>query len=146
MRASWMVLPIAALVSMAAPTRSFAQSQDDARKFRERESAVWESVKNKELRSIRKVFSPNYVGVYDTGITTLTEELDGIPKMTLRSYTLSDFTVRRLDGLNVLVVYKAVLDGDMAGQSMSGTYNLSTLWHRVGNGWTVAAHTEVKAK
>lgn len=142
---STMVFTIAGLLSIAAPMRSLAQQGDDA-KFRERESAVWESVKNKEVGSIRKVFSRNYVGVYDTGIATLNQEIEGMSKLTLRSYRLSDFTIRRLDGLNVLVAYRTVLDGDMGAESVSGTYNAATVWHRIGNQWTVAAHTQVKAR
>lgn len=145
-RASWMVLPIIALVSIVAPARSLAQSADDVSKFRERETAVWESVKNKQLGPIRRVFDKDYVAVYDAGIIGLADELDGMGKVTLRSYRLSDFRMQRLDNLNMLVAYKVVVDGEMGGESISGTYNNLTVWHRRGNSWSVAAHTEVKAK
>ena len=143
-RASSLFLWAAVLVSLATPSRSFAQ--DDLTKFRTRETAVWESVKLKELESIRKVFDQDYLAVYDNGINGLAQELDGMSKVTLRSYQLSDFRLHRVDPLNVAVAYTAVVDGEMAGQSLSGTYHALTMWHRRGNQWTVAAHSEVKAK
>jgi len=145
-RIAWSFLPLAALIALAVPSRSLAQSRDEITKFRNRESAVWESVKNKELDAIRKVFDKDYVAVYDYGIVSLPEELNGMSKVTLRDYKLTDLKLRHLDGTNVLVAYKVTVDGDMDGQSMSGSYNALTLWRRSGNQWYVAAHSEVKAK
>jgi hypothetical protein len=144
MRASWLCLSAAALVSLAAPSRSSAQ--DDLTKFRNRETAVWESVKNKQIEALRKVFLRDYVGVYDEGIVDRAAELDGISKMTLRSYDLSDFTLRRPDGMTAIVTYKATLDGEVNGQPISGPHNTLTVWRRNGNAWSVQAHTGVKAK
>ena len=143
-RVSWLFLPAAVLVSLATPSRSFAQ--DDLTKFRTRETAVWESVKAKELESIRKVFDRDYLAVYDAGINGYAQELDGMSKLILRSFQLSDFKLHRIDALNVAVAYTAVVDGEMEGQSVSGTYHALTMWHRRGNQWMVAAHSEVKAK
>jgi hypothetical protein len=79
-------LPAAAVLTLtvALPARSLAQAQDDATKFRNRETAVWESVKNKELESIRKVFDNDYVAVYEDGIVDRSAEVAGMAKMTLR--------------------------------------------------------------
>ncbi len=145
-RATWLFLPIAAALSLAAPDRALAQSKDDVTKFKNRETAVWESVKNKENTAIRNVFDKDYTAVYEDGISGIDEEIAGIAKMTLRSYQLSDWRIHRLDDLNMIVAYKAVVDGDANGQAMSGTYNALTVWHRRGNQWSVAAHTDVKAK
>ena len=145
MRRASCLLFAAALLSLA-PARAVAQAKDDLTKFQNRETAVWEAVKNKELESIRKVFDRNFVSVYDAGISGLTEEMDAMSKVTLRSYRLSDFRLHRIDSQNMIVSYKAVVDGDMSGQSMSGNYNALTVWHRSGNRWSVSAHTEVKAK
>jgi len=103
-------------------------------------------VKNKEVESIRKVFQKDYVAVYDNGIVGLNDEIDGISKMTIRDYRLSDVKVRNLDPSTVIVTSKVVVDGDANGQSMSGTYNSMTVWQRSGNQWYVAAHTEIKAR
>jgi hypothetical protein len=143
-RASWLFLPIA-LVSLGFPSRAPAQSPGDLAKFSIRESALWESVKTKDLDAMRKVFDKGYAAVYDSGILGLGEELDGVSKMTIRSYQLFDLAVRRVDSQNMLVTYKATLDADMGTQPLSGTYNNLTLWHRSGNQWYVAAHSEVKA-
>ena len=146
-RASWLCLPVVAMVALTIPSAATAQAKgDELTKFRNRESAVWESVKNKEVESIRKVFQKDNVAVYDNGIVGLNDEIDGISKMTIRDYRLSDVKVRNLDPSTVIVTSKVVVDGDAGGQSMSGTYNSMTVWQRSGNQWYVAAHTEIKAK
>ena len=146
-RASWMCLPVVAMVALTIPSAATAQARgDELTKFRNRETAVWESVKNKEVESIRKVFQKDYVAVYDNGIVGLNDEIDGISKMTIRDYRLSDVKVRNLDPSTVIVTSKVVVDGDANGQSMSGTYNSMTVWQRSGNQWYVAAHTEIKAR
>ena len=146
-RASWLCLPVVAMVALTIPSAATAQARgDELTKFRNRETAVWESVKNKEVESIRKVFQKDYVAVYDAGIMGLNDEIDGISKTTIRDYRISDVKVRNLDASTVIVTSKVVVDGDMGGQSMSGTYNSMTVWQRSGNQWYVAAHTEIKAK
>ena len=146
-RASWLCLPVVAMVALTIPSAATAQAKaDELTKFRNRETAVWESVKNKEVESIRKVFQKDYVAVYDRGILGLSEEIDGISKLTIRDYRVTDVTVRNLDPSTVIVTSKVVVDGDApGGQSMSGTYNSMTVWQRSGNQWYVAAHTEIKA-
>jgi hypothetical protein len=145
-RASRLFLPLAALISIGLPHRAAAQGQDDLTKFRNREAATWESVKNKETASLRKVMTKDYIAVYDDGFSGVDQEMSGIAKMTIRDYRLSDVSVRRLDPLTVLVTSKVVLDGSMGTDSVSGTYNTLTVWHRDGNKWYIAAHTDVKAK
>jgi hypothetical protein len=134
-----------ALVAAVAPSLAAQARGDERTRFFERENSLWSSVKNKELPLLGKVFTADYVAVYDSGIVGKKDELGGIEQATLRSVRLDDFTLHNVDGLNVLVSYKAVVDGDMNGKSMAGTYNTMTLWHRTGNQWYVAAHTEVKA-
>jgi hypothetical protein len=139
------MLPLAALVFSAAP--AFAQATgDDQAKFTTRETAVWASVKNKETNALRNTFSSDYVGTYDGGIMGRDDEISGIEKSTFTAVRLDDVKVRRLDPANVIVTGKATVDGSMDGKSMSGTYNTMTVWHRVGNTWKVAAHSQVKAQ
>jgi hypothetical protein len=138
-----LLLPVAALVVTAAPT--FAQAKgDDHAKFTTRETAVWESVKNKEVESLRKVMSDDYTATYDAGTMGVDDELKGIGQTELHSYKLDDVKVHRIDPANVIVTAKVAVDANMAGKNTSGTYNTMTVWHRVGNAWRIAAHTEVK--
>jgi ketosteroid isomerase-like protein len=138
-----LLLPLAVLVCSAP---AFAQATgDDQAKFTTRENAVWAAVKNKELSALKNVMSENYVATYDAGIVGRDDELSSIGKGQLNSARLDDVQVRRLDPSNVVVTGKAVVDGSMDGKSMSGTYNTMTVWHRNGNTWRVAAHSQVKA-
>jgi hypothetical protein len=140
-----LVLPLAVLVLSAAP--AFAQLRgDDQQKFTTRETALWTSVKNKELDAIRNTLSDDYAATYDAGILGRDDELSAIGKQELTSFKLDDVKVRRLDNANVIVTGKAVVDARMDGKSTSGTYNTMTVWHRVGNTWKVAAHSQVKAQ
>ena len=86
-----------------------------------------------------------YAATYDAGIVGKDDEIASISKAQLNSARLDDVKVHRLDNANVIVTGKATVDGSMDGKSMSGTYNTMTVWHRVGNTWKVAAHSEVKA-
>jgi hypothetical protein len=139
-----LMFPLAALVVSAAP--AFGQLRgDDQAKFTTRETAVWASVKNKEISALRNTMSDNYVATYDAGIVGRDDELGTISKGTLTSARLDDVQVRRIDPANVIVTAKAVVDGTMDGKSISGTYNTLTVWHRNGNTWKIAAHSEVKA-
>jgi hypothetical protein len=139
-----LMLPVAALVFSATP--AFAQLRgDDQEKFTTRETAVWTSVKNKEINALRNTFSPDYTATYSEGIVGRDDELSSIGKTTLNSVRLDDVKVYRLDPANVIVTSKAAVDGSMDGKSISGNYNTMTVWHRNGNTWKVAAHTEAKA-
>jgi ketosteroid isomerase-like protein len=140
-----LMLSLAALVVSAAP--AFAQARgDDHAKFTTRETAVWTSVKNKEVSALRNVMSDDYVATYDAGIVGRDDELSSISKAQLTSARLDSIQVRRIDPANVIVTAKAVVDGTMDGKSMSGTYHTMTVWHRNGNNWKIAAHSEVKAQ
>ena len=139
-----LILPLLAVAAFTAPARAQARGSDNE-KFLNRETALWGAVKNKELDELRKVFASSYVAVYDMGIVGRDDELASIGKSTLRNVRLDDVNVRRIDESNVVVTYKAVVDGDYDGKSMAGTYNTMTVWHRTGNRWDVVAHTEVKA-
>ena len=141
---SKLILPLAAVVSFAAPALA-QRAADDETKFGNREAAVWEAVKNKQVDAIKKVMTDDYVGVYDSGTYGRDDELKAISSQTLRSYRVDDLKVHRVDPANVIVTYKAVVDSDMNGKSTSGTYNAMSVWHRIGNRWNVSAHTEVKA-
>jgi hypothetical protein len=147
---SRLVLPLAVTAAFAAafaaPSSARAQARgDEHARFLARETAMWESVQNKQMAPLGRVIASDYAAVYESGIIGRADELAGIEKATLRSVRLDEFKSHHIDADNVLVTYKAVVDGDSNGKSMSGTYNVMTLWHRNGNHWDVAAHSEVKA-
>jgi hypothetical protein len=134
---------VIALVVSTAP--AFAQATgDDQAKFTTRETALWASVKSKELNAIRNTFSDDYAATYSDGIVGKDDEITGIGKTQITSVKLDDVKAHRLDNANVVVTGKATIDGSMDGKSISGVYNTMTVWHRNGNMWKVAAHTEVK--
>ena len=143
---SRLTLPIAAVIALVVSTTpAFAQARgDDQEKFTTRENALWTSVKNKEMTALRSTMSDDYAATYSDAIVNREDELTGIGKTTVTSIRLDDVKVHRLDPANVVVTGKATVDGSMDGKSISGTYNTMTVWHRVGNMWKVAAHTEVK--
>jgi hypothetical protein len=139
-----LVVLFAAVAAVASPAAGQTRGTDTD-KFLSRESALWGAVKNRQTDALRRVFADGYVAVYDQGVVGKSDELAGISQSTLRSVRLDDVKVHRLDDANVIVTYKAMVDGDHDGKSVAGTYNTMTLWHRRGNSWDVAAHSEVKA-
>ncbi|MDQ6633687.1 MAG: nuclear transport factor 2 family protein [Gemmatimonadota bacterium] len=141
-----LTLPIAAVIALVVSTSAaFAQARgDDQQKFTTRETALWASVKAKEMTALKGTFSDDYAATYSDGIVGRDDELTGIGKSQIASARIDDVKVHRLDAATVVVTSKATVDGTTDGKSISGTYNTMTVWHRVSNLWKVAAHTEVK--
>jgi hypothetical protein len=51
-----------------------------------------------------------------------------------------------IDPNDVLVTYVVDVKGTMGKDDVSGRYRAATVWHRAGNKWLTAYHTEIKAK
>ena len=105
--ANRLTLPIAAVVvALVVSTTSAVAQQapgDDQAKFTTRESAMWASVKNKEVTAIRNTLSDDYTATYDAGIVGKDDEIASISKAQLTSVRLDDVKAHRLDNANVIV-------------------------------------------
>jgi hypothetical protein len=111
-----------------------------------RETAVWNAVKAKRMSEFKASMSPDFVGMYAFGRHDRAAELQVVREQTLRSFAISNFRTVMVDPDDMLMTYTADVKGIDGGESFSGRYWNTTLWHRPGGKWLTIYHGEAKAK
>ena len=112
----------------------------------ERETAVWNAVKAKDMKAFAASMTPDFVGVYANGTHDRARELNIVLRQTLRSFALRNFQVRMVDPDDMLMTYSADVQGTDEGESFSGRYWNTSLWHRYAGKWLTVYHGEAKDK
>lgn len=112
----------------------------------ERETAVWNAVKAKNLDAFAASMAPSFVGVYAFGLHDRAHEIRVVRDQTLRSFELGNFHARMIDPNDMLMTYTADVVGTEDNESFTGRYWNTSLWHRSGGKWLTVYHGEVKAK
>ena len=111
------------------------------------ENGIWQTFKDKKADAFKAMFTPNYVGLYEDGTYSLARELQNMSKTNLRSFAISNLSARPIDaGEDILTTYMVEVKGTQGKTDISGRYWASSVWHRAGNKWLTAYHTEIKAK
>jgi hypothetical protein len=111
------------------------------------ETSMWSMFKNKQANAFGAMFTPNYVGVYEVGTASRAKELDSLKNSKIASFKINDFSSRMIDaGEDMLTTYSVDVKGTMGKTDVSGRYWVASVWHRTGNKWLTAYHTEIKAK
>src|SRR2546428_7286318 len=85
-------------VSIAAPDKEVIIAK---------EKAVWQAFRDKNVDEVKKLISTDVVAVYPDGIYNFQQRLDGMSKMTMQSFSLSDFNVSMPDANIAVISYKA---------------------------------------
>src|SRR5437764_8813157 len=112
----------------------------------QKETAVWQTFKDKNANAFGSMFAANYVGLYEDGVASKATELDHLKNAKIDSFKIDKFASRMIDAGNMLMTYVVDVKGTMGKDDMSGKYHAATLWHRTGNKWLGVYHTEIKAK
>ena len=112
----------------------------------QKESATWQTFKDKDASAFGAMFAPTYVGVYEDGLASKSTELDHLKNGKIASFKIDKFTSRLIDPNNMLMTYDVDVKGTMGKDDISGKYHAASLWHRTGNKWLGVYHTEIKAK
>ena len=110
------------------------------------EKSAWQAFKNKQTRSLSKLLSKNYYGVYADGIKTMDMEVAAMDKTDLQNYSLADFKVVFANANLAIITYKATQQATSDGQDVSGTYNGESVWAKKGVKWVNVFHTEIKTR
>ena len=110
-----------------------------------KEKALWEMVKQGDVKGFKRNFSPDYAGVYEDGIHTLDAEVKGIGDVKLKSYALSDIKMMMPTSDIAILTYKVNSQGEAQGQDISGDYYCSSVWANRGGKWIAVSHSEVRA-
>ena len=138
-------LSIAATALFASVVLSIAATPDkDAIMAKEKEA--WQAYKDKNADAFKKVVDKDYRGVYADGIVDLKQELDGMQKSDMKSFTISDYTAFSDEPDVIVTTYKCAIQGTADGKDNSGTYNCGTVWKSENGVWFAIFHTNIKAE
>ena len=110
------------------------------------EKSAWEAYKNKQADAFKRLLSKDYCGAYAEGIKTLDTEVADMAKTDLRDYSFADMKVVFPKGGVAVITYKVTQHATSAGQDVSGTYNISSVWVKEGGKWLGVLHTEAKVQ
>ena len=107
----------------------------------ERETTMWEFVKEKQMDAFAAMLMPNFLGIGSHGVVDRAGEIDGVRQGHLLSYKLSDVRTSRIGQDDLLLTYVADLTGEQAGRPAPVRIQVATLWHRTGGKWLMAYHS-----
>ena len=82
-----------------------------------RETAVWNAFKDKNADEVKKLISTDVVAVYPDGIYNFQQRLDGMSKMTMKSFSLGNFNVSMVSNDVAIVSYKAKVQNQDASSA-----------------------------
>ena len=134
-------------LNKVAKTKGKAMSQISSDKsLIERERALWEIVKNKQVDAFRKYYADNYRGVSSDGVKDINQEVEGVRIVDLKDYSLADTKVVFPNKATAVLTYKVTVQGSFQGQDISGVYYASSVWVNQGGKWLAILHTEAKAQ
>jgi len=117
---------------------SFATPAKD--EFIARENAVWNAFKNKDAAEVKKLVSTDLVAVYPDGIYNFQQRLDGMSKMTMKSFSFGNFNVSMLSNEVAIVSYKAKVENK---DGSSSDLNCGTAWNLKNGGWRAVFHADM---
>ncbi len=134
-------------MNKAAKTKGKVMSRSSPDKaLIDREKALWEIVKNKQVDAFRKYYADNYRGVSSDGIKDINQEVEGVRIVELKAYSLADTKVVFPNKGTAVLTYKVTVEGSYQGQDISGVYYASSVWVNQGGKWLAILHTEAKAQ
>ena len=90
--------------------------------------------------------TPDFIGVYAWGTHDRARELRVVRDQTLRSFAIRNFHSQMVDPDTMLTTYTADVRGTDHGESFSGRYWNTSVWHRTAGKWLTVYHGEVRAK
>ena len=122
---------------------SFAKTPD-TEAIKAKETAAWQSFKDKKADDFKKVVDKDFKGVYAEGVSDMAKEMSDMGKWDMKSFTISDFTSFSDEKDVVVTTYTIKLEGTYDGQDMTGTYNCGSVWKQENGKWLAIFHTNIK--
>ena len=110
------------------------------------ETEMWRAFKAKDVKQIRPLFAPDFVGLYADGTHDLARELQSLQHVTIEDYKLSDWSSKEIGPHDVLLTYAADLTALVDAKPVSERLWMASLWHRRASRWVCIYHTEIRAK
>jgi hypothetical protein len=111
-----------------------------------KEKSAWQAYKDKKGDEFQKVVDKDFRGVYSDGIQKMSDELAGMKKWDMKSFSISDFDMFSDEKDVVVTTYTVKIEGTVDGKDGSGTYNAGSVWKMENGQWLAIFHTNVKAE
>ena len=125
----------AAAISIAAP---------DKEAIKAKETAAWQTFKDKKADDFKKLIDKDFRGVYADGIYNLQKQVDDMKKWDMKSFTFSDYTAFSDEPDVIVTTYTVKIEGTVDGKDASGTYNSGSVWKQEKGAWMAIFHTNIK--
>src|SRR5256885_1295206 len=106
-----------------------------------KEKAVWNAFNDRNVDEVKKLVSTDVITVYPDGIYNFQQRLDGMSKMTMKSFSLNDFNVSMPDANVAIISYKAKVENK---DGSSSDLNCATVWNFKNGEWKAVFHTDMK--
>jgi hypothetical protein len=107
------------------------------------EKAIWNAFNDRNVDQVKKLISTDVLTVYPDGIYNFQQRLDGMSKMTMKSFSLSDFNVSMPSGDVAVISYKAKVENK---DGSSAELNCGTVWNLKNGEWKAVFHSDMKAE
>jgi ketosteroid isomerase-like protein len=116
----------------------------DKEAIKAKETAAWQSFKDKKADDFKKLIDKDFRGVYADGIYNLQKQLDDMKKWDMKSFAFSDFDSFSDEPDIIVTTYTVKIEGTVDGKDASGTYNSGSVWKKEKDAWLAIFHTNVK--
>jgi Domain of unknown function (DUF4440) len=134
-------------MNKAAKTKGQAMKQSSPQNdVIDRELALWEVVKNKQVEVYKTYYADNFSAVYSDGVKDINQEAEGVRIVELKDYALTDTKVVFPNKVTAVLTYKVTVHGSFKGEDISGAYYASSVWVNQGGKWLAILHTEAKVQ
>jgi len=110
------------------------------------ETSMWAAWKNKDPKPFQMYLSSDSVLVGDSGVAGKSSVLGGMSSCDIKSYSLSDWKMTKLNTNTALLTYKGMQDGTCGGTALPATVWASTIWMKRKNEWVATFHQESAAR
>jgi len=159
-------LPLAAILVLAFAAYGMAQPQATAspspkpkprvprvtkaqlqKQLSEMETKLWDAWKNKDAKPFETHLSSDSVMVGEQGVGTKNDVVKMMASMPcdVKSFTLTDWKLTKLDASTALITYKGAATGTCGGVAIPATW-ASSIWVKRKGVWQAVFHQETPAK
>ena len=114
-------------IALLVAATSVALASPESNALEAKEKAAWQAYKDKKVDDFKKLVAPQGISVYSDGVYDVQKEVDGMAKIDMKSFALSDFKVTMADANTAIVTYKAKIEAKMGAEDESGEYNAGSV-------------------
>jgi hypothetical protein len=113
----------------------------------EMETKLWDAWKNKDAKPFQTHLAADSVVVGEQGVSgkaTIEKDITSMP-CEVKSFTLSDWKLTKINANTALITYKGAADGTCMGTAIPATWS-SSIWVKRKGAWLAVFHQETPMK